>query len=619
MAHPTRGHRTGTYQIQQILAVDYDELTIIYRQAGAYQPQVARLDAPDDYPAARELLRAIADSIKVGTNGDADSGWESSQTLKKGLYFSQVLLRELYHKGVETFADPTIDVALLRDLYGSLSSNARRSACWLLARVVRDNHPNGHAVAAALKNTRFSVTETNPFRYDEAVSAAIEASARGVFLTRYNAQRELFRLVGYSVDGRAWLRVPAEDVIEWSRSAHPDVCEPDAREPRIHESQERLVALALTHPERFGYRKNDRRRMIYSDMLRDIGRALYPDNVTLTAAIILNCLGENSGYNHAVLLEKSIDSLEYLGSEHALDRSVKARNRTEDTRPTRLSSIFTAGGVTETLAGLTRFSRHYRRGLLDEDGNPATVVKRLYVEHFAEPTDARVLPTERQVSAWRTSREFDEHWDTSAGPRGSVSLRMSALRLVAQARTLSEGLRSDVHGHAERTKVHYAAHVLPDFVFNKHAVAAQDAFHRDAVSRFAIVADATEGPAAELAAVEPAQVMDVGIGVCTSGGNDPDSPNTRCALGIVACFTCPNGYRTVDHLPGLLAAVELGDIIERNDPREWENGEASALRYYAQECLNAFPRMVVENVRRNTDLRPHILTVTGMYMEMRHG
>ena len=37
---------------------------------------------------------------------------------------------------------------------------------------------------------------------------------------------------------------------------------------------------------------------------------------------------------------------------------------------------------------------------------------------------------------------------------------------------------------------------------------------------------------------------------------------------MVACFTCPNGYRTVDNIPGLLAAVELGDIIEANDPVE---------------------------------------------------
>ena len=113
--------------------------------------------------------------------------------------------------------------------------------------------------------------------------------------------------------------------------------------------------------------------------------------------------------------------------------------------------------------------------------------------------------------------------------------------------------------------------------------------------------------------------MEVEIGLCTSGGNEPDGSGRRCGLGMVACFTCPNGYRTIDHLPGLLAAVELADIIERNDPDEWENGQAADLRYYAQACLDQFPPLLVRNIKQTTDLTPHVLTVTGMYMELRHG
>jgi hypothetical protein len=198
-------------------------------------------------------------------------------------------------------------------------------------------------------------------------------------------------------------------------------------------------------------------------------------------------------------------------------------------------------------------------------------------------------------------------------------MRFSALRLVAQARALGEGLKGDVHGHSDRMKVHYASHVLPDYVLNKLAVEAQDHFHDEAVARFKPVADAIEGPAADLAAVPAELLMDVEIGVCTSKGNDPQSPEKRCALGIVACFTCPNGYRTADHIPGLLAAVEFSKIVERNDPMEWEDGEASHLRFYAEGSLKEFSRRVVENVRCTTDLRPHILTVAGMYTELRHG
>ena len=175
----------------------------------------------------------MADSIKVADNGDSDSAWESAQTLTRALSFCRIMLVELATLGFDDFANARIDVPVLRTLYQPLSGNTRRSACWLLARVVRDNHPNGRAVAAALKNTRFSVEDTNPFTYEESVSDAIEASARGVYLARYTAQRELFQRLGYAVDGRSWLRMPAEEVIGWAGTTHPAVCEPEAPQPWV--------------------------------------------------------------------------------------------------------------------------------------------------------------------------------------------------------------------------------------------------------------------------------------------------------------------------------------------------------------------------------------------------
>ncbi|MFJ1652140.1 hypothetical protein ACIOC2_12120 [Streptomyces sp. NPDC088337] len=618
MAHPTRGHRAGTYEIQELVGINQDDLTITFRHAGAYQPETARINAPAT-PAARQLLRAMANSVKVADNGDRESGWESAATLLKSVSYVRIMLSELAGQGYDSFDDPQLDVPTLRSLYDPLVGNTKRSACWLLARVVRENHPNGKALATALKNTRFRAEETDPFVYEDETAAAIEATARGVYTARFTAQRELFHSIGFDVDGRDWLRIPAEDVIAWARDTHPDQCGTDAWEPFFGATYEEQVAWALTHPETFGYVKYARKPQVVGHDMQEIGRALYPDNVALTAALILHCLGENSGYNYSVLLEKNAESLIRVGSDEALEYAVKGRNHSQDTRATRLSSIYTPGGVIETLAGLTRFSRHHRRHLTNPDGKPAAVVSRLYVEHTADPAAAKVLDNQRPQSAWRGSPEFNAHWDDSAGPRADVPLRFGALRLVAEARALGEGLKGDVHGHSERTKVHYASHVLPDYLLNKLAAAAQNDFHDEAVARFKPLAQATEGPAAELAAVPAEQLMDVEVGVCTSKGNDPQTPARRCALGIVACFTCPNGYRTADHIPGLLAAVEFTKIVERNDPTEWEDGEASHLRFYAGGSLKEFPSRVVENVRRTTDLRPHILTVTGLYMELRHG
>ncbi|WP_328424815.1 hypothetical protein OG470_15240 [Micromonospora sp. NBC_00389] len=618
MAHATRGHRSGTYEIERINKVDKRRLSITFQHAAAYQPQVVTLHV-DHTPAAEQMLQAMADSIKVGDNGDADSAWESSETLRQARWQATTMLNRLAERGFDTFADARLDVATLRWLYEPMHSNTKRSACWLLARAVRDNHPNGVAISRALKNSRFQVEESTPFIYDDAVSDAIEAAAKAVYTEYFTAQREIFERLGYDVTGREWLRVPAQELIDWAVRAQPDVSRPGAPQPSLVASYEQQIAWALTHPRMFGYIKYNRTSPLRGPQIKAIGRALYPDNILITAALILHCLGENSGFNASVLLQKDADTLTFLGSDHALEHNVKARNHSEDTRPTRLTSIYTSGGVVETMTGLTRFARHSRRDLITPAGTLAAVVDRLYVEHASEPVEAQVINEFRRINAWK-SPIFDKHWDgATAGPRSDVSLRLSALRYVAQRRAMGEGLTADVHGHTPSTKLHYTAHVLPDHVFNKHATAAQNAFHDDAVAGFTVVADATEGPAADLAAVDPDEIMDVEIGVCTSGGNAPDGSGRRCDLGMVACFTCPNGYRTIDHVPGLLAAVELGDIIERNDPVEWEHGQASHLRFYSQACLDKFPPMVVGNIKRSTDLVPHILTVTGMYMEMRHG
>ena len=104
----------------------------------------------------------------------------------------------LVEVGIEDFSDTRVDVALLRSLYDPLHPNTKRSACHLLCRVVRENHPNGRALATALGNSRFIVLESQTFAYDDAVAEAIEASARAVYTARYTEARELF--------GSLWLR-----------------------------------------------------------------------------------------------------------------------------------------------------------------------------------------------------------------------------------------------------------------------------------------------------------------------------------------------------------------------------------------------------------------------------
>lgn len=645
MAHRTRGHRSGTYDITEVLDVDEDHLTITVRHTGAFQPYTFSLGVPGTQ-AARQMLRAIAASITVSTTADAGSGWESVATLMYSVTYCRAVLEQLTAAGLDCFADDRVDIPLLRSLYEPLNESSKRNAVHLLARILQAEHPNGRPLAYALKNTRFPVEDSNTVTYDEPVADAIETAARGVWTDQYTLTRSVFERLGHDVRtgrGRGWLHTSAAEIIDWAQRTHPDWTDPNARQP-LDGVFEHEMAWALTHPEQFGMRQGRQQSLAISrPSLRSIGEALYPGRATLTAALILHCLGENSGYNYAVLLGKSADSLIRIGQNTALEHSVKARNHSQDTRVTHTGSIHTPGGIIDTLAGLTRFSRHYRRGLLI-DGRPAPVVDRLYVAHFANPAQSRVMSNADLHAGWRNS-VFDAHWPgTPAAPhdrpigdgrrrrgrdddtndqqlvRDDVPLHFRALRLVAQARAMKEGLRADVHGHSERTKVHYLAHVLPKHVFNTHAVAAQNAFHDDTIAEFTVVAPGVDDPvAAELAAVPADEAMDIEVGVCANGGNDPDDRTRPCSLGINACFTCPHGYRTVDHIPGLLAAVELTHVIERNNTEEWTTGDAPLLRHYAQACLDAFPPLVVANVERTVDLEPHLHTVTGMYLELRHG
>ena len=608
-----RGHRSSTYEIIELISVNHDALSITVRHAAARAPETFRLKGASSTPAAHQLLDAMAQSLVVAPDSDDESRWTSSVTLANAFWQVKVMLAVMNERGLRSFDDPGLSVREMRALYAPFTSSAKRTACWLLARAVRTHHPDGRNLAYALKNSRFQAEDHRPVTYDEETAARIERAARAVFIDAYRAQRALFQAMGFDIAGRDWLRIQAEEVVEWATNTHPTVQSDVVEPPDTAESALKL-AWAIAHPERFGRLKYARGTDVRGLEMRRIGRGLYPDNVTLVAAAIIHCLAEHAGYNLSVLLEKSADSLVRIGDDEALERSIKARGSREDTRATRLDSIFTAGGLTEALTGLTRFARYHRSAVTDSE-HPLN--HRLYVEHVVDPHDAKVLTSERIHHAWRHA-EFERAWAAEVGLAHKPGLRLTALRLEAQRRTMSQGLTADVHGHNDKTKIHYLAHVLPEHAFHELATQAQDAFHNEAATQFQHVTDATQCPAAQLAAIAPERVMDVEIGLCTNSGNAPDS-SQRCDLGMAACFTCPNGYRTVDHIPGLLAAIEFAGIVESNDPDEWANGQASDLRFYAQASLDQFPRAVVRNIAQTTDLAPHILTVTGMYMEMRHG
>lgn len=605
MAHPTRGHRSHTYDIVAVHEVDLDALSISYTDAAHAAPQVMRLRASAT-PAARQILQGMADSISV----HGDGMWESAFALKAHADRCSRLLEEMSIRGVVDLADSELTVGELRACIEPFDSGTKRTLNKLIARVLRKTNPNGSALAMALKNTTYMVKEASTELYDDAEADAIEHAARGVLSDAYTAQREVFTAMGYPTAGRSWLRLDADEIIAAAQERHPHLA--GAPQPTSRASYLEQIDWALLNPEAFGIAPG-RTKIIGATMQR-IGEALYPPKHVLAAAAIVQCLAEQTGLNLSVILRTSPSDLVYTGEDTAMVSVAKARSHSEAALPVKTESMFSLGGLIELLVGLTRFARRYRRHALASDDGIPEIADRCYVEHRRDASKAEILSHQRLHQGWRAPA-FDAHWPTDEIDLGQLGLRFNALRRKALERAIAIDPAGDVHGHTERTRIHYLANVLPEHTLASHAESAQDDMLDRALASFTPVADSTDPRAQELASFD--DPVDVVVGVCSNGGNDPDETTKPCSLGLAACFTCPNGFRTADNIPGLLATVELTEIIRDNDPDEWEFGDAGSLHFYVNESLAQFPSALVDRVRDTTDLTPYIVDLTSLYTELR--
>ncbi|MFO8076838.1 MAG: hypothetical protein R6T85_12055 [Egibacteraceae bacterium] len=509
MAHPTRGHRSHTYDIVAVHEVDLDALSISYTDAAHAAPQVMRLRASAT-PAARQILQGIADSISV----HGDGMWESRYALVNGAAAASRLLEEMSVRQVNDLASPDLTIQELRACIEPFESGTKRTLNKLIARVLRKINPNGVALAIALKNTSYMVKEASTELYDDAEADAIEYAARGVLSDAYTAQRKLFTAMGYPTDGRTWLRLDADEVIEAAQERQPRLAgapQPTSRAPYLEQ-----IDWALLNPGAFGVAPG--RTKVIGATMQHIGEVLYPPHYVLTAAAIVQCLAEQTGLNLSVILRTSPSDLVYTGEDTAMVSVAKARSHSEAALPVKTESLFSLGGLIELLVGLTRFARRYRRRALATDDGMPEIADRCYVEHKRDPAKSEILTNERLHHGWR-SRAFDAHWPTDEIDRGQLGLRFNALRRKALERAIAIDPAADVHGHTERTRIHYLANVLPEHTLASHAESAQDDMLDRALASFTPVAGSTDPRAQELAAADDPVDVVVGVDRLPHGGN----------------------------------------------------------------------------------------------------
>jgi len=315
-----------------------------------------------------------------------------------------------------------------------------------------------------------------------------------------------------------------------------------------------------------------------ADLLAGVGdtvpESLRAAPADLAAAMVLLSLVDDKGPNLSVIESHTGDSVERAGDDAAFTTSVKGRNRQVLRTPAPAGGLFSYGGLLEFVTAATRVDRHLR-----DDGSDFARLLFVATGHTA------VMSSDRVNAWWATTKE---RWPDPAVPRPD---RLSFPRLRKAARLRGDRRGNVLVGQSRATARLYLAEALPDVILIPGLLDVQNS-----------VTDYWRGQTVQITpeqadAVEPLisseNVMDVGVAMCSSGGQAPTDPDKPCGLGPVACFVCPNGYRPPEVIPGLLAAVQFTDGIRKYEPTDWLTGEAPALNTLARKALAQFPAPVV--------------------------
>lgn len=619
MAQPhSRGHESHTYDILEIVDIDEPTRTLTLRVAHQVAPLAVSL-TDRDRPISVQLFRGCVDSLALTGKGGR---WESAQTIGRTLPYVNTLVAAFLDLEVTDITDTKVDLQLLRDVIAEFDSSQKRTLVWLLARVLKTEGHHDQRLPSNLKNSKFQVDEhTSRNSYTDEEINHIESVARAHVADAIKAQRELLEALGYDTAGNAWTHPTAADIIAAARerdrqrpagAALAGGAPPLASAPLIDHAD-----WALLNPDHAFAAFNQHHKAQHHKVLR----ALYPPTDVLIAGLAVQTLADNTGVNTSVLLREHADNLQPTGEHTGLLGFAKARNHTAGTRPVKLDGAFSSGGIVRTMTALTRFLRHHRNARLDAAGlleDHAEIARRIYVIDDPDITRSRTLDSATLAQQARRGplyARLDDDWPGG----GRATLRFASLRVGALVRGVKQDPLHDVVDHTPRTRIDYFAHALPDVDLHQLITEAQDDIHSSALASF------TNPEATEqlVKAAQRGHLQDLRATACTNNGRDPDaSPDATgvdswCSRGLAACFVCPNGYRTLDHAPGLVALAEYTERLAQGNPTEWVDGDAGVLNHYATETLRKFPPNVVDQARSQMDRTVELLDIHELYTEFR--
>lgn len=628
MAQPHgRGHASYTYDISSVIRVDHDLLAVTVAAEHSVAPvthqlitRQRQLSPGSRPPIVSQIFQACVDSIEVRGRGGR---WSSAKSLQAGLRYSGEMLDEFISFGYLTLEDPELDLVRMREVVASASWNdKRRTVSWVAARAVEStDRPDARTIALRLRHTSFPAHEQgegNP--YTDTEVEVLREAARVVLDDIYESHRAVFDSLGFPTAARAWWNVNAEEAIAAARAR--DVLRSVPLKGRslplgpVSWDDDEIVDWLLLNPTEVpsGARSIEARGSRFSRLHYGV---YFPEH-GIVAATILHCLLENRGYNFATLVNTGCDDLIDTGGGTGVLRTAKARNHTVTRDGVFYGGRYSStGGLLLLVKALTRFARHCRSEALTELSalDPTISVglaDKFYAPFRADVTEVRLFePKDGSLPSGPFARVLSEvAHRTGIDPPG---VRYLALRHYA----LYAGLRfdpdHDVVGHSPRTRVDYLARCLPEATLHELGAGTQMEMHDNALRSFL----GTDDGRKLVQAVEDRTAADMVANLCTSNLMDPERGDKPCSLGLAACFTCPNGYRTKDHVPGLLALQEFTERIGAVNPDEWTNGEAGLLHAYATKSLAKFPPALVNAQRDHAEHENLIAIVAHLYTEFR--
>lgn len=302
----------------------------------------------------------------------------------------------------------------------------------------------------------------------------------------------------------------------------------------------------------------------------------------LAAAMVLLAVVDNKGPNLSTIQSYTADSVERANDDAAFVTGIKARNREVLRTPAPAGGIYSYAGLLEFVTAATRVARHFR-GQNDDFNRLLFVTSR--GTQTMDSTDvqkwwARTEPQRRKIDALFPDR---------------ISFRR--LRKAALLRGKHKGFA--VIGQKRATTRLYLADAVPDVILVPGLLNTQadvTSYWRSKTKAPPTVpAYLDDEDASAAKALETADaIMDVGVAACISNGQSPTDAAKPCGLGPVVCFVCPNGYRTPETIPGLIAAVEFTDNIRKYEPNEWLDGDAPILNELAKKTLDQFPQPLID-------------------------